>query len=852
MTPYDPIRSRLRAVALSVGLLALAIPSGSAVAEDLHPPVLELDLELSLADAAGDPGALFFWVHSDRGYYAVFASMNPRDPDRGSQLMAWDIETDRQAVLAPDINLLCGDEPQTGVPGHDLVDVVAMNERERIRSLIFGTAARGDSALDPAAFPGGCLLSFRIETRTLALAARLEPGWSVVRFGAHGAAALGVLARSHDHASYRLYRWDGQTLHATGVAGGPELRGITFDRDGRVVYQAPDGQVITYHLATPDEAPRPLVDPGIALKQRTDPAIRWLDDNATTIGPRNYQQTPILWGLNGATAIAIERSSTGAYSPVATRPQALSGPVVQQISLAAFARSLPEASSAAPQPAWRRGILYGVERTAEGVRLVGMHAASDRMVNMGLIRSGNGHAVQAVHALRTDNGGHVLLLAGTGSGLHFMRLRMPEIDSLLHHLHQARRERLDTGSETSVTFKVLDELARHGHEQDRNWDPLFTASDHAIYFGTMPHHPTRGSHLFRLAPTEGVLSVLGNIDALSANDGPHDVPNMIHLTPVELDGVLYWAGQDPFYGNRKFVSYTAETRHQGSPLLAYHLAEKRFEYLGRPLGTENIFGLLPAPTQKGLYLSQNYNNAIWHFYDLETREARRLDLPSMGKHQHVDSQGRLVYIDANLGEIMRFDPRGDLLASIGRITENHLLDSPPRQEGQGGYFGASFPCLDALGSDLAYACVGAGSAVVSIDTREGTVTPLGRLLAPEGMEGGFRALTRSQGMLYSVFHEERGERQVFLCTLDLESGRFINHGPLRDDHDRVVREVNAMAAGRDGEIYLNASVWSREGDRGYSTRFAVHEGQYHNNVIGRLDRRFTRSTPSGHPLRRTR
>ena len=70
--------------------------------------------------------------------------------------------------------------------------------------------------------------------------------------------------------------------------------------------------------------------------------------------------------------------------------------------------------------------------------------------------------------------------------------------------------------------------------------------DGNIYFGSMPHHPTRGTPIFRYAPAADKVEVLGDFDEIAQNKGPGVIPNRrprfatpnvgVHTSRIQLDG----------------------------------------------------------------------------------------------------------------------------------------------------------------------------------------------------------------------------------------------------------------------------------------------------------------------------
>jgi hypothetical protein len=113
------------------------------------------------------------------------------------------------------------------------------------------------------------------------------------------------------------------------------------------------------------------------------------------------------------------------------------------------------------------------------------------------------------------------------------------------------------------------------------------------------HHPTRSTRIWQYHVAEGKLRDLGAFDELAGMTASNRIPNMMHGFPIEMDGRVYFIGQDPFYGKRSFPALPPDTAYAGS----------------------SIHGFLPAVTKGFLYLKEGYKTKAWYGLDVRDMEA---------------------------------------------------------------------------------------------------------------------------------------------------------------------------------------------------------------------------------------
>jgi hypothetical protein len=359
----------------------------------------------------------------------------------------------------------------------------------------------------------------------------------------------------------------------------------------------------------------------------------------------------------------------------------------------------------------------------------------------------------------------------------------------------------------------------------------------------MPHHPIHSTRIWSHSPADNRLTDLGAFDALAGLRAHNSIPYMMHGVPIELDGRIYFIGQDPFYGKRRFPAFADDTAFAGSCVLALDLRTQTFENLGIPLPEVSIHGILPAHTRGGLYLRAHYHDrdAMWSFFNLRTHRARPLSLPGMGKFQHVGPDGQLYYIDSASGELRVFDPTTDRSTTLASISMADFPGVSVRENTRISFEAIWTP--GRLGQRTGIGLIEDLDAVVALDTAAGSLRVVGRLLPEtvvprEQKLEAFRAWGVSKGRLIALRNRRNSAigkvPHVELHTMDLASGDVTVHGLLRDERGRILKESNCLAIAADGDAYIGAWVYAEPGDRHISHRFMWQSGVAVDTVFARL------------------
>jgi len=194
-----------------------------------------------------------------------------------------------------------------------------------------------------------------------------------------------------------------------------------------------------------------------------------------------------------------------------------------------------------------------------------------------------GRALHQVHWLRLMPSGCVAVLAGDGNVTALQIYENPMLDAigaqwnaLMNHAYR---------DEPTVRARYLGSLYDFSEYADRGFDPHLLASDGRVYFGTMPHHSSESAPVFCFAPGQRKLVLLGDVARMAGIHQPGAAPHMMHSSLIEMNGKIYFTGQDCHYAGWNFpCDREAErARYLGSPIVEYDPQTTESRSLGIPL-----------------------------------------------------------------------------------------------------------------------------------------------------------------------------------------------------------------------------------------------------------------------------
>jgi len=800
-----------------------------------YPPELVLR-EASLVSKT--PGAVSttasMWASSGRkirAYQLFNFSVDPADPAKGSQWVAYDCGKQRTTVLIEDMNAVCGVKAKAGVSGQRITATMQSG-------LLLGTGpVKGATA-----FQGGAVVRLPnimgCGEETEVLVGRLPVGWGAVRFNQQGARVL--LAGNIDRSRYRLYLVGKDKLRDFKVEGGDELRSF-FVADGMVYYCNLDGTVMAKPLTADKPAEKVAVKEGELLDILVRPDMVELyrgtinDAGSNTLEPENQYRFQPDSGM-----LAWVTWNRGRKKPKlsGTKPDQLKG--VDRCAADLNPRQWGWQSAVRPQKHWniddfgwqlmdRSGIRKGVivfARRPEGADADHLYLwchGNDKTYDLGTAADFKGQRLPRIDQVRVTAGGSVGVLAGNGKLSVFQLYHYP----LQKQASADRAELIAYRAPKKlkpVSFRMVQNLYALDEVADRGYDSMLAASDGKIYFGTMPHSPVVGSGIYRYDPATDKVTMLGRFDDF-AGTGKESVKNMMHARPAEVKGRLYWTGQDPFYGKRNFPGWTKEKNpYEGSPLVMQDLKTGKFKSLGIPFpeDKQGIFVTIGDEKRNCLYVRLGYGGGAWYELGLNddgTLSGMKRKLPLKSGAVQFGADGALYEIRyakwekraPHGAQIWRYDPKEDSPVKVAAFTAEALHGKPFKlaRKDKAVRDDAGWLRSSADGKSLCL-YLKYPAMVVRYHIPSRSVKRVGSFMK-EGAKfpadiHNPRVMGRDQ-----VWLLHRGTA-LRVSSMDLVSGAVKRFGHLIDDKGRYVEQVTQFVSTPNGTLYFGGVVHGHPDD----------------------------------------
>ena len=392
--------------------------------------------------------------------------------------------------------------------------------------------------------------------------------------------------------------------------------------------------------------------------------------------------------------------------------------------------------------------------------------------------------------------------------------------------------------EPTLKARYLGSLYDFSEYADRAFDPILVASDGRAYFGTMPHHSSEGAPLFAFDPKTDKLTCLGDIDRLAGVYQPGiAVPNMNHSSAFEMNGKVYFTGEDPNYGEWSFPIEPGKAKptYKGSPILEYDLKTGKARGFGIPIpGDNGLFRITGDPKLNRLYVRRGYAHdyygpLVWYALQLDATgnlsgEPKKFpfDLHPHGlliaadstifcavpeaaswqafsekrkKQEKTDGiapQCEIYRLGADLGKPAR-------VATVPGTWEIHWA---PWQHGQ--------PTAIGVGD----------KAICRLDLKTGAVEKIAE--PPAQFLSGEACVGVHGGKLYRIAWSQprtRAGRTSGLYTLGLGTGETRFYGLIVDQAGRRVKDLNHFCILPDGRLFAVGTVYGLPTDRHSMARY---------------------------------
>lgn len=379
---------------------------------------------------------------------------------------------------------------------------------------------------------------------------------------------------------------------------------------------------------------------------------------------------------------------------------------------------------------------------------------------------------------------------------------------------------------------------------DGNWQGITAASDGNAYFGASTHAPDSGVAFFRFNPQTRTLSLLAeDLTVVAGYDPAETVPQgKIHSPIVELDGWLYFTTH--------LANYWPEAReaYPGAHLMGYHIETGAFRDFGVIRPRFSIYSAIAVdPLSRTLtvftvpFTDDDVANDGCHIYriDIDSGAVTHLgQVVERGRQasfwMFVDSSGNTWFsIWRDNGNLFQICAQTDEIIRHQNVLPDAMMaDGSPVDERSAAR--RSWTWVDPLpGRDKALFTMGLSG---GNDERLWIFDPsrplkYGEAFRPIGTIGAtFLSVARGGNRVYFVQYRnledarrrmpegvrDRNPSQLdFPAELHLRSIAIqpddpppvVDHGRIVDQHGRVPRMMESLAANPAGQVFMVGS-WS--------------------------------------------
>ena len=771
-----------------------------------------------------DGGVVVTTVSSQRGFESALIGIPSAVPARGAKLAVYSFPGKMAVTLVEDINTLIGGP--AGDERGSQTSIAAAFCRTSAGRVCFGTG----QVRPVEGYVGGHLIEFNVPRKEFRDLGVVLSGWSVRRLVRQDDGQLLIVLESSDpNEDTRLYRLRFKSARGGGRDGqdeswresdrsGPEEReriALERDRARAPIFEDTGVRDVTDLWPGGDNAwylsgRRTALRHWRAGEQPTGVPVEIGQDVQLTAAEPAWWVAGFDRGLLPGQAVLLD-SAAGPFS--FTAAPAWLAPAIRAArpGCVGWIRNRHWTGPLYPDSPQNGGVLY-LARPAPsgtGAHLTVWALAEQRLREYPILDAASGAPMQPPLALGVNCYNDALVVGTLGDDLAVAEIEdvfLDEAAAMDNRLVQDVARSLGQGT-VRVRAWSLTGVSEH---LDRPYMAIQVAGDGTVYAGAMPHHPTRGTAIFRYDPRRDVLENLGDIDELSGETQPADVPGMMHSVPTQVGPFMCFTGQDPFYGAApRFPELPAGAAYPGSHVLAYDLRRGVMRDFGIPAVGKSMFWMGGDPNGNLLYLRADYSRGPMYRMNLATGQVDDLDFPCPSYTFHISADGKLYYTRSRERTEKEKARAAKLDDDHTRTDDLFCFDPAARRHS---LVARDCPYLDWLkGQDgQANPLAQRGGHVMEFDPAGAQLRQVAKL-EDWSRWGGETAACN--GLVAQVTVDRpRGMRISRLLTARVSDGSVRNHGLLVDQKGRIASEINAVAVGPDGAIYCVGQFWPASGD----------------------------------------
>ncbi|MCG3149152.1 MAG: hypothetical protein PCFJNLEI_02611 [Verrucomicrobiae bacterium] len=360
---------------------------------------------------------------------------------------------------------------------------------------------------------------------------------------------------------------------------------------------------------------------------------------------------------------------------------------------------------------------------------------------------------------------------------------------------------------------------------DGQWEGIRVASDGSCYFGSSTHDNRQGAAFFRYEPTTRTLTLLAPDLSTICGEDPSILPpqGKLHSDITEHNGWLYFGMH---LGNYWDEAYTAFT---GGHMLGYEMATGQWRDFGVIRSNHTIYGAVGIDRVRNkaiVYTLRWWGSPVGSYLD-------SINLTT-------GARTALAGIPYGGGAFYPFvDQRGDCW--ISQATDSASLMCVRSATGQvdrwtnvlpesGLGSGRFWEWAEALDGDRCVFKLAGGQYLHTFNAAAAGANPSNAITALQniGPTGAGHVVGGDR-----VYYIQRANRQVgwqeyqdfHLLSAALNTNVFpaiIDHGLIADQNGRRVWRSHALAADRQGRLFMVGDWWLLPGEQGSSTGTLRH------------------------------
>jgi hypothetical protein len=731
-----------------------------------------------LADAgAFDPAGqvVMQTATTERGYEAIYVGVPSGDPAKGAKFAVYSIPARKVVTLAEDVNALIQGAAGPQSSQRSICPSFISAGAQGAILVYFATA----NSPEPDGFPGGHIVEFNVREKTFRDVGVVAAGYSV-RFllPLDATSALAVVGKSLPQNETKLYKVN----LATGKADDmnvADIAGMWPAGSDAYLISGNKTPLRTWQPGGRPQARSVGADPALKEKPAIPPV--WIEKSGFGVYP----------GLP-----TIVRLYQGATFRMAPAPEIIVDALLNApANCIAWINNTHWTGKDYPNSPMNKGVIYCARSLAQqgAVELTVAAFSEEKARDYGPILDSAGAPMTVARAMVIDRRNDFYVAGIMGGALQLAVVEDVFQDECLA-MDDERAQKACAGALAAAVKARAWSFTAEADHLDRPYDAIGVASDGTIYAGTMPHHPTRGTMVFRYDPKQDKLYNLGDIDVMSKQKSALDVPGMMHDAPVCLGDYMFFTGQDPFYGSAsRFPELPKGARYPGSHLLAYHLKTGAIVDFGIPAPGKSAFWNIADPQRNLVYTRMEYHNGPIFCLNVATGQITETGLTMPGWNGVCGPDGKLYFTRSKAKgqpfDLVAWDPATKQETPIAsNVGEWRWI------KGQDG-------------KTEAYANVGLDIWKLDLATRQPRkIGPM-----PEGKLGGDYAFRN--GVVYEVAcQSDAGVRVAHLYTMTVADGKVKHHGIVVDQKGRIGGEINAIDVGPDGTVYMAGQFWPKPGD----------------------------------------